>query len=132
MDEVLLAVVILLLILMWRRFVSTANTLATIIEQQKKTQADVAILVAAIRKLQAGATILGPGQVVVNQADLDAVSTAEAAIDTSITAEDAEIDPAPAPVDPGTGDGTTTGTSQTSQASDAVAVDEAKKRFPAG
>lgn len=81
--------------LQWRWKLSTQNTLGTIEAQQQKLQADFdqykADVATGIAALLKGATILGPGQVVVNQSDLDAVSGLVSTADTDVTGADAAL-----------------------------------------
>jgi hypothetical protein len=60
-------------------------------------QAKVAAVDADVKKLLAGSTAgPGPGQVIVNQADIDALTTSIGAATATLTADDASANP-PAP-----------------------------------
>lgn len=61
-----------------------------------KLQTDQAKLIADVQRLLANQTPgLQPGQVVVNQADIDALTATIGTLDTAATTEDAAIPPAP-------------------------------------
>lgn len=79
----------------WRCNLGTQNTLGSILTAEQKLQADFdkykADVATGIAALLKGATILGPGQVVVNQADLDNVAALQTATDTDVTTADAAL-----------------------------------------